>query len=97
VPIAIFTYLVLSACELVLEGASNKGWKTAGSATVSFTKQAKDAADTPPRKSLLDTIVTSKPTVSTIPINAHRWQLQQPRTEQSPEASVASQGLSLAR
>jgi hypothetical protein len=37
--------------------------KEAGSASESFTKQAKDAADTPPRKFLLDTIVTSKPTV----------------------------------
>src|SRR4051812_20414390 len=77
VPIAIFTYFVLSACEWVLEGASNKEWTAAGNAAVSFTKQAKDAADTPPRKSLLDTIVTSKPTVSNIPINVRLGQLHQ--------------------
>jgi len=59
VPIAIFTNFVLSASEWMLEGASNKEWKAAGSASESFTKQATDAADTLPRKFLLDTIVTS--------------------------------------
>jgi hypothetical protein len=59
VPIAIFTNFVLSACELVLEGVSSKEPKAAGSASESFTKQATDAADTLPRKFLLDTIATS--------------------------------------
>jgi hypothetical protein len=50
---------VLSASDVVLEGASNKEWKGAGSASESFTKQATDAADALPRNFLLDTIVTS--------------------------------------
>jgi hypothetical protein len=58
VPIAIFTNFVLSF-DLVLEGASSKEWKVAGSASDSFTKQVTVAADTLPRKFLLDTIETS--------------------------------------
>jgi hypothetical protein len=56
VPIAIFTNFVLSASDVMLEGVCKR---EAGSASESFTRQAKDAADTLPRKSLLDTIVTS--------------------------------------
>jgi hypothetical protein len=56
---AIFTSFVLSASFVGLEDVFNKEWKAAGSASESFTKQAIDAADTLPRKFLLDTIVTS--------------------------------------
>jgi hypothetical protein len=49
----------------MLEGMSKR---EAGNASESFTKQDKDAADTLPRKPLLDTIVTSLTLLSeTIP------------------------------
>jgi hypothetical protein len=52
---AIFTNFVLSASVPLPEDALSSEWKVAESA--SFTKHAMDAADTPPRKFLLDTIV----------------------------------------